>query len=238
MSPFSKNKEKVSKMFNDIAHDYDATGHFLSLGIDRLWRNRIKKNIKKNHAFPIQILDLATGTGDLAIKLSSIQSSKIIGIDISEKMLEEATKKAKKSKIHNIHFIHGDALNVPFPDNSFDAITVSFGIRNFENAEAGMKEIYRLLKPNGHYYILELTRPNAIIRPFYLFYLNWVLPIIGSVFTHKKNAYIYLKESIKDFKQDDDLNILFKNNSFSDCHYSHWTFGIATLYTGLKKQKS
>lgn len=238
MSPIGKNKEKISKMFNDIASDYDATGHFLSFGIDRLWRRRIKKVITKNQSSPIQILDLASGTGDLAFELSSISESTIIGIDISEKMLEMAKIKQAKNRIQNIQFIHGDALNVPFPDNTFDVVTIAFGIRNFENVENGIKEIYRLLKPNGRYYILELTRPNAFIQPFYLIYLNWILPMIGSIFTHKKNAYIYLKETIKDFEQDDDLSNLFKSNSFTDTHFSHWSFGIATLYTGVKTIKT
>lgn len=235
MQQSRKSKENIARMFDQISKEYDTTGHFLSLGIDRIWRKRIRKFIAKNHPSPMQILDLATGTGDLALELSKIPLSTIVGLDISKKMLDCAQQKIEKQKVGNIRLMQADALQIPFPEAAFDVVTVAFGIRNYEDFYAGIREIHRVLKPNGCYYIIELTRPNAIIRPFYLLYLHWLLPAIGSLFTHKKNAYTYLKDSICDFDQDDALNIHFLDAGFKDCSYVHWSLGIATLYSGQKK---
>ena len=239
MQKLPKKKENIALMFNQIADDYDTTGHVLSLGIDRLWRKKIRKIIARKHPSPLKILDLASGTGDLTIELSKIPHSTIVGVDISEKMLDCAMQKVQKQKAGNIRFMLADALQIPFPENTFDVVTVAFGVRNYEDFSVGIREIHRVLKPNGYYYIIELTRPILIIRPFYFVYLNWFLPTIGSLFTHKKNAYTYLKNSILDFNQDDDLNVYFVDEGFKDCSYQHWSLGIATLYSGrkiLKKQ--
>jgi len=235
MQQSRKSKENIALMFDQIADEYDATGHVLSLGIDRLWRKRIRKIIARNHPSPLQILDLAAGTGDLSLVLSKIPQSTIVGLDISEKMLECARQKVENRKVGNIRLMLADALHIPFPDDTFDIVTVAFGIRNYEDFPAGIREIHRVLKPNGRYYILELTRPKAIIRPFYLLYLHWVLPAIGSLLTRRKNAYTYLTDSICDFKQDDVLNACFLDAGFKDCSYRHWSLGIATLYSGQKK---
>jgi demethylmenaquinone methyltransferase / 2-methoxy-6-polyprenyl-1,4-benzoquinol methylase len=229
-----KNKERISSMFDDIASEYDAANHFLSMGVDRIWRKKIRKMIARSQNPAIQILDLATGTGDLALALAKIPGSEIVGLDIADKMLDCARAKAAKKGRKNIRLIQGDALNIPFPEATFDVVTIAFGIRNFEDVTAGVREINRVLKPGGKYYIIELTRPNKYFRPLYNIYLNHLLPVIGSIITRKKSAYLYLKDTISDFLQDDDLNVYFEQNGFEECSFYHWSFGIATLYTGSK----
>lgn len=234
MPQISKDKKFVANMFNDIAPIYDSTGHILSLGIDKIWRKKMKKKIAKMSICPISILDIATGTGDLAIELSSLKKCNIIGIDISQNMLAIAKEKVNKKQIQNITFVDGDAMQIPFPDNSFDVVTISFGIRNFENLEVGITEIKRVLKPNGAYFILELTRPSGFVKHFYLFYLRHLLPTIGALFSKNKSAYVYLKETIHDFYQDEALNAFFIKSGFKGCRFFSYSFGLSTLYTGVK----
>ncbi len=234
MGKIIKKKERIANMFDEIAPVYDSTGHILSMGVDRIWRKKIRKQIAKIPISPLHVLDLATGTGDLAIEISKINNSQIVGIDIATKMLDVAINKADKKNIHNITFMEGDALNLPFPDKSFDVVTIAFGIRNFENVTAGIQEINRVLRSEGSYFIIELTRPKSIFKPFYLFYLRYLLPSIGAILSRKKSAYTYLKDTISEFEQDEDLNVFFVNNGFDRCRYQHFSFGISTLYTGSK----
>lgn len=237
MNPNSKQKEKIASMFDDIATDYDTANHFLSLGIDKSWRKRIKKLILAQNIKSAQILDIATGTGDLAFELASIPDSTITGIDISEKMLDCARLKNGEKKLTNITFLLADGTKTHFNDNTFDVVTVAFGVRNFENFSIGIQEIHRVLKPNGHYYVLELTRPRKFLGPFYNLYLTFLLPIFGWIITRKKSAYTYLRKSIQDFYQDEKLNEYFLKSGFDNCKFKHLSGGIATLYFGEKQTK-
>jgi demethylmenaquinone methyltransferase/2-methoxy-6-polyprenyl-1,4-benzoquinol methylase len=222
-------------MFDEIATSYDRADHILSMGVDHLWRKKIRKLIAvKNPQRPIKILDIATGTADLAIEMAKIDQSQIIGIDIAEQMLAVGRQKVLKSERKNIELISGDALQLPFSDNSFDVITVAFGIRNFEDLEAGIKEIQRVLKPNGQYFILELTRPVAVFRPFYSIYLYYILPTLGFLITRKKRAYEYLRNTIRTFHQDEALDEFFIKQGFHKTSFKHLSLGIATIYNGIK----
>ncbi|MEI6347580.1 MAG: bifunctional demethylmenaquinone methyltransferase/2-methoxy-6-polyprenyl-1,4-benzoquinol methylase UbiE [Bacteroidota bacterium] len=238
MQKIQKDKEKIASMFDEIAQSYDRADHILSMGVDHIWRRKIRKLIQRD--FPqqsISILDIATGTADLAIEMAKIEQSKIVGIDIAEQMLAVGKEKVNRKHLQNIELRRADALKIPFSDNSFDVVTVAFGVRNFENLEAGIKEIFRVLKPNGRYYILELTRPIAIFRPFYSIYLYYILPILGFLITQKKTAYVYLKNTIRDFHQDDALDAFFINQGFKNTSFTHLSLGIATIYKGIKIKK-
>jgi len=237
MNPNSKQKEKIASMFDDIATEYDVANHFLSLGIDKRWRKKIKELILSQNLKSSLILDIATGTGDLAFDLATIAEATIIGMDISEKMLDCARQKNEKRKHANLTFLLADGTKIPFNDNSFDVVTVAFGVRNFENFPNGIHEIHRVLKPNGHYYVLELTRPQKFLGPFYNLYLTFLLPILGWIITRKKSAYIYLRKSIQDFYQDENLNEYFLKSGFDNCKFKHLSGGIATLYFGEKHTK-
>lgn len=235
MQDIRKDKEQISSMFDEIAIGYDKADHLLSMGIDHIWRRKLRKIIAADYPNqPVKILDVATGTGDLLIEMSKIEQSHVVGLDFSEQMLQVAKQKAAKCPRDNMEFLYADALNMPFPDESFDVVTVAFGIRNFQDLTAGICEINRVLKPNGRYYILELTLPNPIIRPLYSLYLNYLVPFFGYLITHKKRAYHYLSHSIRGFYQDEKLNHFFKDAGFKHCQYKHWTFGVATLYSGQK----
>jgi demethylmenaquinone methyltransferase/2-methoxy-6-polyprenyl-1,4-benzoquinol methylase len=235
MQKIQKDKERIASMFDEIATSYDRADHILSMGVDHIWRRKIRKLIAiKNPQRPIKILDIATGTADLAIEMAKIDQSQIIGIDIAEQMLAVGRLKVVNSGRKNIELISGDALQIPFPDNYFDVITVAFGIRNFENLEAGIKEIHRVLKPNGQYFILELTRPVAIFRPFYSIYLYYILPTLGFLITRKKRAYEYLRNTIRTFHQDEALEEFFIKQGFINTSFKHQSLGIATIYNGTK----
>ncbi len=232
MSKVIKDKEVIISMFNSIAAKYDSACHILSFGVDKLWRKRCVKSIKNKSN--IEILDIATGTGDLAIELLTLNPKRIVGIDISEQMLEIAKEKFKKHINTDVSLLIADVENMPFPDNSFDVVTIGFGIRNFENIEKAIKEIYRVLKPNGQYSIIEITLPNKSIRWLYSLYFKYILPAFAQLLTKNKKAYIYLNESVNEFPQWNDLNILFATNGFKNIKYKKLTFGTATLYVGYK----
>lgn len=222
-------------MFDEIAVTYDKADYVLSMGTDLKWRRKIRKQIAADHPLqPLRILDIATGTGELAVEMSKIDQSQIVGIDISEQMMDVARQKIATQALRNVEVFNADALQMPFPDGSFDVVTVAFGIRNFEHLEMGIKEIHRVLKPNGKYYILELTRPVAVFRPFYAIYLYYLLPILGFLITRKKKAYVYLKNTIRDFHQDESLNAFFDKHGFEKTSFERLTLGIATIYTGVK----
>lgn len=231
----SGKKEQVAQMFNNIAHRYDFLNHFLSLGIDTIWRKKAIACLKNDN--PKLLLDIATGTGDLAITANKILNpDKIIGIDISEGMLSFGREKLAKMNLQDkIQLIIGDSENIPFKDNYFDAATVAFGVRNFENLEKGLKEIYRVLKQGGSLVVLEFSKPKAFpIKQLYNFYFNRILPGIGNFISKDSRAYSYLPESVNAFP--DGVNFLkyLNNAGFQKTYYKTLMFGIASIYYGKK----
>ena len=227
-------KEQVAKMFDTISEDYDGLNRVISFGIDVKWRKRVINIVKESH--PKSVLDIATGTGDLAIQLTQTDATKIIGLDISSGMLEVGNTKIKKKGLQDkIELILGDSEYMPFEDNTFDAITVAFGVRNFETLEKGLNEILRVLKPNGVFVILETSIPTK--TPFkqgYYLYTKYVLPLIGKVFSKDRSAYKYLCESASVFPYGEDLNNILTKIGFISVKHFPQTFGVATIYTATK----
>ena len=227
-------KEQVAKMFDNISEDYDGLNRVISLGIDVSWRKKVVKLVGENN--PQQILDIATGTGDLALMMSQLNPEKIVGLDISEGMLQVGRQKVAKAKLTDkIEMIVGDSENIPFPDNTFDAITVSFGVRNFENLDKGLTEILRVLKPGGKFVVLETSNPTKFpFKQGYKLYTNFILPIIGKLFSKDKVAYSYLSESANSFPFGEAFNNILQKNGFKNAKNIPVTFGVASIYTALK----
>lgn len=228
-------KEQVAKMFDTISSKYDNLNRVISFGVDVKWRKKILKMIAAKN--PKNILDIATGTGDLAILLSNTNAEKIIGLDISAGMLEVGKQKiATKNLSDKIEMILGDSEKIPFDDNTFDAVTVAFGIRNFENLEIGLAEILRVLKPNGIFVILETSVPEKFpFKQGYRFYTKNILPIIGKMFSKDKVAYQYLSDSASIFPYGENLNNILQKIGFIDVKHLPQTFGVATIYSASKK---
>lgn len=228
-------KEQVVKMFDAISGNYDGLNRVISFGIDVKWRKKVLQLVAAKN--PSTILDIATGTGDLALLLSNTTANKIIGLDISPGMLEIGKQKIVARELSDkIEMILADSEAMPFEDNSFDAITVAFGIRNFEHLDKGLTEIRRVLKPNGIFVILETSNPTA--TPFkqgYVLYTKYLLPIIGKLFSKDKAAYGYLSESASVFPFGEALNNILRKNGFIEVHAEPQTFGVATIYTATKK---
>ena len=226
-------KEQITTMFDNIAKSYDFLNHSLSLGMDNIWR---KKAIKKLTNDPKNILDVATGTADFAICAAKYTNAQITGIDISQGMLDVGIKKIAKKKIDKrIKLQRADSEKLPFNDNSFDAITVGFGVRNFENLEKGLSEIYRVLNTNGVIAILEPSTPNFFpLKQLYHIYFHNILPIIGSLISKDKNAYKYLPDSVREFPNKKDFINILKKIGFKKCEYFPLTFGIVSLYIAIK----
>jgi len=228
-------KEQVEKMFDTISGNYDGLNRVISFGTDVKWRKKVVASIKNHQAD--SILDIATGTGDLAIKYAEeTNASKIIGLDISEGMLSVARKKVAGTELERkVKFIKGDSEALPFEDNSFDAISVSFGIRNFENLEKGLSEIFRILKPKGLFIILETSVPTKFpFKQGYHFHSKVLLPIIGKLFSKDKVAYSYLSESAAVFPFGEKLNNILQKIGFISVENKPQTFGAATIYTATK----
>ena len=227
-------KEQVTQMFDTISREYDGLNRVISFGIDVKWRKKVVDIVGKQN--PDTILDIATGTGDLAINLAKTQASKIVGFDISPGMLEIGKKKIAQKQLNNkIEMVLGDSENMPFDDNSFDAITVAFGVRNFENLEKGLLEILRVLKPNGVFVILETSVPTkSPYKQGYTFYTKRILPIIGKIFSKDKVAYSYLCESASVFPYGEALNNILRKIGFINAEALPQTFGVATIYTASK----
>ncbi|MEC3907121.1 bifunctional demethylmenaquinone methyltransferase/2-methoxy-6-polyprenyl-1,4-benzoquinol methylase UbiE [Tamlana sp. 2201CG12-4] len=227
-------KEQVTQMFDTISGDYDGLNRVISFGIDIKWRNKVVKLVKESN--PDTVLDIATGTGDLAINLAQTNASKIIGLDISSGMLEIGKEKVKKKGLESkIEMTLGDSENMPFDDDTFDAITVAFGVRNFETLENGLKEIFRVLKPNGTFVILETSIPTK--TPFkqgYKFYSKNILPLIGKMFSKDRSAYKYLSESASVFPYGEALNNILRKIGFINVEDFPQTFGVATIYKSSK----
>ena len=227
-------KEQVATMFNNISKNYDGLNRVISFGIDVSWRKKVVKIVSKNN--PQQILDIATGTGDLALMMSQLNPTKIVGLHISEGMLEVGKQKISKANLSDkIEMVVGDSENMPFDDNTFDAITVSFGVRNFANLDKGLTEIRRVLKPNGTFVILETSNPTKFpFKQGYKFYTSFILPIIGKIFSRDKVAYSYLSESANYFPFGDTFDNILKKNGFINTEYKPVTFGVATIYSATK----
>lgn len=228
-------KEQVTQMFDTISKEYDGLNRVISFGIDIKWRKKVVKIVKQQQ--PKTVLDIATGTGDLAINLAETSAEKIVGLDISPGMLSVGKEKVKAKQLDNrIDMIIGDSENMPFEDNTFDAITVAFGVRNFETLENGLKDILRVLKPGGTFVILETSVPTKF--PFklgYKVYSKFILPTIGKLFSKDKTAYKYLSESASVFPYGEALNNILRNIGFINVEDKPQTFGVATIYTASKQ---
>jgi demethylmenaquinone methyltransferase/2-methoxy-6-polyprenyl-1,4-benzoquinol methylase len=228
-------KEQVATMFNNISGTYDFLNHFLSLGIDVLWRKKAIKELKSIK--PRVMLDVATGTGDFAFEaINILKPEKIIGVDISEGMLDVARKKINDRNLQHIFSVQmGDSEGLQFSDDHFDAITVAFGVRNYQNLEKGLADMYRVLKPEGKIVILEFSKPRAFpVKQGYNFYSNKVLPFFGRMFSKDKSAYTYLPESVAAFPDGDDFIKLMDKVGFKKSKDIRLTFGICAIYTGIK----
>ncbi len=228
-------KEQVANMFDHIAYRYDFLNRFLSGGIDILWRKKAIRQLKELD--PKKILDVATGTADVAIMTAHmLNPAKIIGIDISDGMLSFGRKKIEKIGLESIiELKNGDCETIKEDDNSFDAVTVAFGVRNFQNLEKGLKEILRVLKPGGKLVVLEFSQPKAtIVKQLYKVYMNVVAPGMGKLFSKNRNAYKYLDESIKKFPEGKNFTIILDNLGYNNTYCKPLSFGICSIYCGEK----
>jgi demethylmenaquinone methyltransferase/2-methoxy-6-polyprenyl-1,4-benzoquinol methylase len=216
-----------------IASKYDFLNHTLSLGMDYVWRKKAIKKILNN---PKEILDIATGTADFAISAAKHTQANITGIDISDQMIYVGNKKIQQKKLNNrIKLSIEDSENLPFLDNSFDAITAGFGVRNFENLEKGLSEIHRVVKKNGYVVILEPSTPKAFpLKQIFSMYFQKILPFIGSLVSKDKSAYSYLPNSVKSFPEGDDFLKILNKQGFSKTNYYPLSFGIVSMYVAIK----
>ncbi len=227
-------KEQVTQMFNTISDKYDGLNRVISFGLDVKWRKRVVAILKKKH--PATILDIATGTGDLAINLVETGAERIIGLDLSRGMLQVGIKKVKQKKLQNkIEMVVGDSENLQFPEQHFDAVTVAFGVRNFENLEKGLTEIYRVLKQGGTLVVLETSVPlKTPFKQGYKFYTRYMLPAIGKFFSKDRSAYTYLSESAAVFPHGKDFNNILGKIGFIAMENRPQTFGVASIYVATK----
>lgn len=237
VTPYNNSESKkyeVRAMFDNIARNYDFLNHFLSFGIDILWRKRLIRTLKKYK--PKSILDIATGTGDLAIMATTTGADKIVGIDISTQMIGVGNQKiSKRGIVQTVSLTEGDAENLSFDSESFDAAMVAFGVRNFENLEKGLIEINRVLKSNAPFCVLEFSKPQHFpVKQLYGFYSFNLLPKIGRLISKDKRAYTYLPESISEFPHGDGFLAILKKCNFKNVRLKRLSFGIATLYIGEK----
>lgn len=239
-NPESK-KAQVSQMFDNIAHRYDFLNHYLSLGIDKLWRKQLIAQILNNK--PNLVLDVATGTGDVAIntlkrfnKLNPQNSLKIIGVDISPEMLRLGRIKINDAHLEDkITFVDGDSENLQFENNKFDVVSVAYGVRNFENLELGISEIYRVIKPGGKIAVLEFSRPRVFpVKQVFNFYFKNILPFIGSITSKDNRAYAYLYESVQEFPEGENFVKILEKTGFTQASCKSLSFGISSLYVAQK----
>lgn len=227
-------KEQVAEMFDNISAKYDFLNHILSLGIDRGWRRKLLRLASQTK--PKTILDVATGTGDLAIALADLKPDRIIGVDISEGMLSYGHKKVEKKGLKGLITLQkGDSESLDFADNTFDAVTVAFGVRNFEHLEAGLAEMLRVTKPGGKIYILEFSQPEGFpFAQLYKFYFKNILPLIGRWVSKDSRAYSYLPDSVEAFPYGEAFADILKRIGYKNIKLHPLTFGVATIYEAEK----
>lgn len=240
VQPYNRNTDKKSEvraMFNNIARNYDLLNHLLSFGIDVLWRKKLIRIVKTYE--PIKVLDIATGTADLAIMASKAGVEITYGIDLSENMIEVGIQKVNERKLGDrIQLQTGDAEQLPFDWHTFDAAMVAFGVRNFENINAGLTDIYRVLKPGAPFVILEFSKPRVFpVKQLYHFYSFYILPLLGRIVSKDKRAYMYLPESINEFPDGERFLQIMKNCGFERLRKISLTFGIASIYVGHTQKK-
>jgi demethylmenaquinone methyltransferase / 2-methoxy-6-polyprenyl-1,4-benzoquinol methylase len=229
-------KEQVALMFDNISPRYDFLNRVLSLGIDRGWRKKVLRMVKASN--PNTILDVATGTADQAIALTKSGASQIVGVDISAGMLEVGKKKVTERGLENIIRLElGDSENLPFQDMSFDVVTVSFGVRNFENLKKGLGDMQRVLKPGGKMVVLEFSQPERFpFKQLYGFYFKHILPRMGRLVSKDSRAYTYLPESVEAFPYGERFEAILRELSFENISTTPVTFGIASIYSATKKE--
>lgn len=237
VKPYSEEGSKtqqIATMFDNIAHRYDFLNRSLSMGIDIIWRKKAIAQLKEIQ--PKTILDVATGTGDFALEAMSLNPDKITGVDISVGMLDLGKEKiAKKNLSDRIEMVVGDSENLPFEDNTYDAATVAFGVRNFENLQKGLADINRVLRPGGKLVVLELSTPTKFpIKQLFGFYFNNILPLFGRMLSKDDSAYTYLPESVNAFPDGEDFKKVMTAAGFERNTSRSLTFGICSLYTGVK----
>jgi demethylmenaquinone methyltransferase/2-methoxy-6-polyprenyl-1,4-benzoquinol methylase len=228
-------KEQVASMFNNISGTYDFLNHFLSMGIDRIWRKKAIKELLKDK--PLYILDVATGTGDFAFEaIKILKPQKVVGVDISAGMLGIADQKIIKRRMQDVFEVRlGDSEKLLFDNDSFDAVTVAFGVRNFEDLEKGLTDMLRVLKPGGKAVILEFSKPKVFpVKQGYNFYFKYITPTIGRIFSKDSSAYTYLPESVASFPDGAAFDTLMQKVGFKNTKYRQLTFGICSIYTGIK----
>jgi len=230
-------KEQVAEMFDNIAHSYDRLNHILSFGIDILWRKKAIRMLRKRN--PDRLLDVATGTGDFALEAvrMGVQAKEIIGVDISNGMLDVGREKIKKKALDNrVELRYGDSENLPFDANYFDVATAAFGVRNFENLRKGLSEILRVIRPSGAVYILEFSKPTAFpVKQAYWFYFKAILPLIGKLISRDRRAYEYLPESVEAFPQGDAFLEIMRECGYVNVSRKPLSGGIASIYIGEKQ---
>lgn len=228
-------QEQIRRMFDKIAPSYDRLNHALSLGIDRRWRRTAVDALGIHQ--PQQILDIATGTGDFALLLAKrIKPQHIIGADISEGMMAVGREKVKEEGLQNvISFQHEDCMRLSFPDGSFDAVTSSYGVRNFQNLDKGLQEMQRVLRPGGHLLIVELTPPPSFpMKQLFWLYAHVVMPLLGRLISHDDSAYTYLPASMEAFPQPEQMEGILRKAGFTEVKWRRFTFGISTMYLATK----
>ena len=226
-------KTEVEDMFDNIAPKYDLLNHVLSMKIDVLWRNTLVKWMNKDA--PKLVLDVATGTGDLAIAVQKGTGADVVGLDLSQQMLNVGIDKIKKLNLdQKISMQKGDAENLPFEDNKFDAVSVAFGVRNFENLEKGLAELRRVVKENSSVYILEFSKVEGVLAPFYMFYFKNILPQIGKLVSKDNRAYTYLPDSVNAFPFGEKMKQILLDTGYSKVEYKKLSLGIATIYKATK----
>lgn len=226
-------KSQVARMFNNIAPRYDLLNHLLSMGIDKLWRRKTIALLKK--APCDSVLDVATGTGDMAIALRKKLGVKVTGLDLSEQMLVVARQKVAKMKLQEIELVPGDSEQLPFETNTFDAVTVAFGVRNFENLEKGLSEMMRVIRPGGRMFVLEFSKPTVFpVKQLFNFYSATVLPFLGGLISRDRAAYDYLPQSVAAFPEGEQFMQVLQKVGMTQMKQYRLSFGIATIYFSVK----
>lgn len=236
--PYDSDESKevqVQRMFDAIAPVYDRMNRLMTFGLDRGWRRKALKMLRRHH--PRRILDVATGTGDLPFMMCRmLDAPEVTGIDLSEGMLAIAREKCRELQLHNsVRFEKQDCLSLTFPDGSFDAVTVAFGVRNFKQLRQGFSEMYRVLKPGGILLVIELSTPTRFpFAPLYRFYAGRVIPLLGRMFTRDKQAYTYLPRSVEAVPQGEEMLSIFRSVGFGEVFYRPLTWGVCTIYVGKR----